>query len=59
MWRMDLDTAKFLSGYLAGGGKEIELAECPDCGASYYKPLGHSCDNIIDLVTEEDKKKTK
>lgn len=57
--KMDLDTARFLcDDFLDKDENGIELIVCPECGAAYYAKLEHSCDNTIDVVTEEDKKKS-
>ena len=54
IWRMDYDTAKWIANNpdKLKIGKKMMFEVCPDCGASYFEILGHSCDNIIDLKTE-------
>lgn len=54
-WRMDLDTARWLADTVPGmkDGERIDFEECEKCGAWYRPELGHSCDNIIDLKTND------
>jgi hypothetical protein len=54
-WRMDLDTAKWLANVAPKmkDGESVSFEECKNCGAWYRPVLGHNCDNIIDLETQD------
>ena len=53
-WLMDLTTAR----HLADNHKQyintsFWFNTCPYCGADYLEKLGHDCDNVIELETDE------
>ena len=54
-WLMDLKTAQHLATNLpkAKGNFSFWFKTCSCCGADYLEALGHDCDNVIELETDE------
>lgn len=64
IWKVDLTTAQFIAKTIEEhkddcDGLKFPLEECPKCGGSYIKKLGHDCNSVIELemqdVTDDDK----
>ena len=49
IWRIDMDTARYIAEHVMELPEKIPLVQCPKCEADYIKELGHRCNNIIDL----------